>query len=204
VQPGDTFFDIAYNYGFPQWRLEQANPDVDPGQIDVGQSLTVPSIDVLFPYPLIPDKYIEIDLPTQTLRAFDGDSQTFEFSISSGISTTPTLAGQFEILFKEEDAFAKRWSLDMPYFMGFYAEGEDYYNGIHELPITSYGTRLSPYVLGWPASYGCIILDVGDAEALYNWADVGTLVRVRGVAPGTPSGQETLVDIAPPVEEPAP
>lgn len=204
VQFGDTFFDIAYAHGFPQWRLQQANPDVDPGLIDVGQVLTIPSIDVLFPLPLVKDKRIEIDLPTQTLRAYDGDVQHFEFKVSSGISTTPTLAGQFQILFKEEMAFAQRWHLDMPYFMGFYAEGEDFYNGIHELPITSYGTRLSPYVLGWPASYGCIILNVGDAEALYNWADLGTLVRVNGVAPGTPFGQQTLEDIAPLIETPAP
>ncbi|MCU0522424.1 MAG: L,D-transpeptidase family protein, partial [Anaerolineae bacterium] len=204
VQAGDTFFDIAYNHGFPQWRLEQANPDVDPGLIDIGQELVIPSIDVLFPYPLVPDKRIEIDLPTQTLRAFDGDAQRFEFKVSSGISTTPTLAGQFQILFKEEMAFAQRWHLDMPYFMAFYAEREDFFNGIHELPITSYGTRLSPYVLGWPASYGCIILNVDDAAALYHWADIGTLVRVEGVAPGTPFGQQTLLDIAPVVEEPAP
>ncbi len=204
VQFGDTFFDIAYAHGFPQWRLQEANPDVDPGLIDVGQVLTIPSIDVLFPLPLVKDKRIEIDLPTQTLRAYDGDVQHFEFKVSSGISTTPTLAGQFQILFKEEMAFAQRWHLDMPYFMGFYAEGEDFYNGIHELPITSYGTRLSPYVLGWPASYGCIILNVGDAEALYNWADLGTLVRVNGVAPGTPFGQQTLEDIAPLIETPAP
>ena len=56
-------------------------------------------------------------------------------------------------------------------------------------------------VLGWPASYGCIILDVGDAEALYTWADVGTLIRVKGVAPWTPFGQQTLSDIAPPVSD---
>ncbi len=204
VQSGDTFFDIAYNHGFPQWRLEQANPDVDPGLIDVGQELTVPSIDVLFPHPLVPSKRIEIDLPTQTLRAFEGDAQRFEFKVSSGISTTPTLAGQFQVLFKEEMAFAQRWHLDMPFFMAFYAEREDFYNGIHELPITSYGTRLSPHVLGWPASYGCIILDVEDAEALYRWAEIGTLVRVHGVAPGTPFGQQTLLDIAPVIEESAP
>lgn len=204
VQFGDTFFDIAYAHGFPQWRLQQANPDVDPGLIDVGQVLTIPSIDILFPHPLVRGKHIEIDLPTQTLRAYEGDAQRFEFKISSGISTTPTLAEQFQILFKEEMAFAQRWHLDMPYFMGFYAEGEDFYNGIHELPITSYGIRLSPYVLGWPASYGCIILNVGDAEALYKWADLGTLVRVSGVAPGTPFGQPTLEDIAPLIEAPAP
>ena len=195
VQSGDTFFDIAYNHGYPQWRLEQANPEVDPGLIDVGQELTVPSIDVLFPHPLVSTKRIEIDLPTQTLRAFEGDGQRFEFKVSSGISTTPTLAGQFQVLFKEEMAFAQRWHLDMPFFMAFYAEREDFYNGIHELPITSYGTRLSPHVLGWPASYGCIILNVEDAEALDHWTDIGTLVRVHGVAPGTPFGQQTLLDI---------
>jgi len=168
---------------------------------------TIPSIDVLFPHPLVDGKRIEIDLPTQTLRAYEGtfesEAQVFEFRISSGISTTPTLAGQFQVLFKEEMAFAQRWRLDMPYFMGFYEEGEDFYNGIHELPITSYGVRLSRGVLGWPASYGCIILDIEDAEALYNWAPVGTLVQVHGVAPGTPFGQQTLLDIAPPTPDSA-
>ncbi|MBN1250321.1 MAG: peptidoglycan binding domain-containing protein [Anaerolineae bacterium] len=197
VQPGDVFYDIAFSFGFPQWQLELANPEVDPSLIDVGQELTIPSIDVLFPHPLVPDKRIEVDLPTQTLRAYEDDTQIFEFKVSTGISRTPTLAGQFQILFKEDVAFAQRWSLDMPYFMGFYEEGEDFYNGFHELPITSYGTRLSAGVLGYPASFGCIILDVGDAEALYKWADVGTLVRVYGVAPGTPFGQQTLDDIAP-------
>ena len=204
VQPGDVFYDIAYLHGFPQWQLEQANPDVDPGRIDVGQVLTLPSIDVLFPLPLVPGKRIEVDLPTQSAIAYENDSVVFELAISTGISTTPTLAGQFQILFKEEDAHARRWSLDMPYFMGFYEEGEDFFNGFHELPITSYGTRLSRGVLGYPASYGCIILDVEDAEALYRWADIGTLVRVHGVAPGTPFGQQTLNDIAPLTGEPEP
>lgn len=204
VRPGDVFYDIAYLHGFPQWQLEQANPDVEPGLIDVGQELIIPSIDVLFPHPLVPGKRIEVDLPTQTLTAYEDDVPVFEFSVSSGISTTPTLAGQFQILFKEEDAFAQRWRLDMPFFMGFYEEGADFYNGFHELPITAYGTRLSAGVLGYPASFGCIILDVGDAEALYRWADVGTLVRVYGVAPGTPFGHETLNDIAPLTGEPAP
>lgn len=201
VEAGDTFFDIAYNHGFPQYQLEKANPDVDPGLIDVGQVLTIPSLDVLFPHPLVRDKRIEIHLPTQTLTAYENDAVVFEFKASSGISSTPTLAGQFQILFKEEMAFAERWALDMPYFMGFYEERDGFYNGIHELPITAYGRQLSSGVLGWPASYGCIILDEGDAQALYDWAEVGTYVRVIGVAPGTPTWQEILADIAPLVEE---
>ncbi len=202
VRPGDNLYDIAFAHGFPQWQLERANPDIEPGLLNVGQALTIPSLDVLFPHPLVPDKRIEIDLPTQTMRAYEGDELVFDLRVSSGISTSPTIAGQFQVLFKEEQAYARRWALDMPYFMGIYAEGENYYNGIHELPITSWGTRLSPGVLGWPVSYGCIIVNQGPAAELFAWAPVGTLVRIRGVAPGTPPWQQTLADIAPPVDGP--
>jgi len=190
VQPGDNFFDIAYSLGFPQWRLEEANLDVDPEALAIGMELVMPSIDVLFPHPLVPGKRIEISLPEQRLRAYEDEQLVYDFTCSSGMTSTPTIAGQFQVLFKEESAYASRWSLEMPYFMGVYQEGPDFANGIHELPITSYGTRLWAGVLGWPASYGCIILDVGDAELLYNWAPVGTLVRITGVAPGTPVYEE--------------
>ncbi len=203
VQPGDAFFDIAYSYGLPQWQLERANPTVDPALIDVGMVLTIPSLDVLFPHPLIYGKHIEVDLPEQKVRAYERGSPVFTLTVSSGMSSTPTLAGQFQVLFKEPNAYASRWALDMPYFMGIYEEREGFFNGFHELPITSYGTQLSPGVLGWPASFGCLILDIGDAEKLYRWAPLGTLVRIEGVAPGTPTWQETLADIAPLVQPPA-
>jgi len=190
VQPGDAFFDIAYGYGFPQWQLEEANPDVDPEALAIGMELTIPSIDVLFPHPLVPDKRIEISLPEQRLRAYQGDQVVYDFTCSSGMTATPTIAGQFQVLFKESSAYASRWSLEMPYFMGVYQEGPEFCNGIHELPITADGRRLWSGILGWPASYGCIILDIGDAEVLYNWAPVGTLVRITGVAPDTPIYRE--------------
>ncbi|MFP4345207.1 MAG: peptidoglycan binding domain-containing protein [Anaerolineales bacterium] len=192
VEPGDTFFDIAYNHGFPQWRLEETNPDVDPEGLLIGQELVIPSIDVLVPEPVVPGKRIEINLPEQKLRAFENGELVYEFTVSSGMSRTPTIQGQFQVLMKEPDAFAQRWSLDMPFFMGIYKEGPDFYNGIHELPINAGGYRLSSGVLGWPASFGCIILDEGEAQALYDWAPVGTLVRIQGVAPGTPTWTETL------------
>jgi hypothetical protein len=192
VQPGDTLFDIAYRHGFPQWRLEEANPDVEPDQLLIGMELTIPSVDVLFPEPLVPGKRIEIDLPEQNLRAYEDDTLVYDFTCSSGISTTPTIAGQFQVLFKEPEAYAQRWSLEMPYFMAVYYEGPQFANGIHELPITAGGHRLWDGYLGWPASYGCIILDIGDAEKLYDWAPVGTLVRIEGVAPGTPTVEQRL------------
>lgn len=192
VQPGDNMFDIAYRFGFPLWRLVEANPTVISSSLWIGQPLVIPSIDVLIPEPVVLDKRIEISLPEQKLRAYQDGVLHFEFTISSGMSRTPTIAGLFQILMKEEHAYAQRWGLDMPYFMGIYKEGPDFYNGIHELPITRGGYRLSRRVLGWPASFGCIILDVGDAQQLFEWAPIGTLVAIRGVAPGTPSGQETL------------
>lgn len=190
VEPGDTLFDIAYRNGFPEWRLEEANPEVEPDELLIGMELTIPSIDVLFPEPLVPGKRIEIDLPEQRLRGFENDELVFDFSCSTGMTSTPTIAGQFQILFKEPEAYAQRWSLDMPYFMAIYYERPGFANGIHELPINAAGQRLWSSILGWPASYGCIILDVGDAEALYDWAPVGTLVRIEGVAPGTPVYRE--------------
>lgn len=197
VQPGDTLSLIAYDHHMPRYQLERANPDIDPGAIDIGQEIIIPSIDVLLPYPLTPGKRIEIDLPKQRMYVFEYDTQVYTFTVSTGISRTPTIPGQFQILFKEEAAFAKRWQLDMPYFMGVYEEDEGFFNGIHELPITHYGTRLSPGVLGWPASFGCIIVDEGDAKMLFDWAEIGTLVRISGYAPGTPSWQQTLADLAP-------
>ena len=195
VQPGDNMFDIAYNYGFPLWRVIEANPDVISRSLLIGQQLVIPSIDMLISEPVVLDKRIEINLPEQKLRAYQDGELAFEFTISSGMSKTPTIAGLFQILTKEENAFAQRWNLDMPYFMGFYKEGPEFYNGIHELPITRGGYRLSQGVLGWPASFGCIILNVGDAQQLFEWAPIGTLVAVKGVAPGTPSWQETLDQI---------
>ncbi|MBN1921879.1 MAG: peptidoglycan binding domain-containing protein [Anaerolineae bacterium] len=195
VQPNDNMFDIAYSFGFPLWRLIESNPDVISRSLLIGQQLVIPSIDVLISEPVVLDKRIEINLPQQSLRAYQDGELHFEFTVSSGMSKTPTIAGLFQILTKEESAFAERWSLDMPYFMGIYKEGPEFYNGIHELPITRGGYRLSRGVLGWPGSFGCIILDVGDAQRLFEWAPIGTLVAIKGVAPGTPTWQETLDQI---------
>ncbi|MGD2178890.1 MAG: peptidoglycan binding domain-containing protein, partial [Anaerolineae bacterium] len=141
VQPRDTLSNIAYHHGFPQWRLQEENPEVEPDELPMGRELSTPSIDVLFPEPLVPGKRIEIDLPEQRLRAY----------------------------------------------IAVYHEGPQFANGIHELPITSGGHRLWAGYPGWPASHGCIILDVGDPEKLYDWAPVGTLMRIEGVALGTPT-----------------
>ncbi len=179
VQPGDTLMSVAYGHGFPIWRLTEANPTVDPGRLQPGQSLTIPSIDVLFPLPLIAQKRILIDLSDQRLIAYENDVPVYTFVCSTGLADSPTIPGTFQILSKEQEAYASSWDLWMPHFMGIYRTGPDFTNGIHALPTLSNGTRLWEGVLGRPASYGCIVLGLDEAAALYDWAELGVMVRIQ-------------------------
>ena len=179
VQPGDTLSSIAYAHGFPVWRLEQANPGIADTQLRPGQPIVIPSLDVLFPFPLITDRRIVVDLSDQRVYAYEGERLVYDFVASTGIPSSPTIPGVFQILSKEEEAYASSWDLWMPHFMGIYYTAPDFTNGIHALPTLSNGTRLWEGVLGRPVSYGCIVLGIADAVTLYRWADLGVLVVIR-------------------------
>jgi len=179
VQPGDTAVSVAYAHGFPLWRLLEANPGLDQGTLQPGQRITIPSPDVLFPLPLITDHRIVVDLSDQRLYAYQDDKLVFDFTASTGIPSSPTIPGVFQVLSKEEEAYASSWDLWMPHFMGIYYTAPDFVNGIHGLPTLSNGTRLWEGVLGRPVSYGCIVLGLQEAAALYEWAPLGTLVVIQ-------------------------
>jgi lipoprotein-anchoring transpeptidase ErfK/SrfK len=177
VQPGDTLMSIGRALGFPVWRLTEANPDIDPETLRPGQQITIPSVDVLFPYPLIASRRIVIDISDQHLYAYDGETLTHDFLCSTGIASSPTMPGTFQILSKEENAYASSWNLWMPHFMGVYHSGPDFTNGIHGMPLRD-GQQIR-WALGSPASYGCIVIDIDEASTLYEWADLGTLVIIQ-------------------------
>ena len=179
VQPGDTLMSVARAHGFPVWRLTEANPGIEPGELRPGQQIVIPSIDVLFPLPLIPEQRIVVDISDQHLRAYEGQKAIYDFVCSTGIDSSPTLTGTFQILTKEEEAYASSWDLWMPHFMGIYRAGPDFTNGIHALPTLSSGARLWEGHLGRPVSYGCIVLGLDEAAALYEWAHLGTLVVIE-------------------------
>jgi lipoprotein-anchoring transpeptidase ErfK/SrfK len=67
----------------------------------------------------------------------------------------------------------------MPHFLGIYRATPGLLNGIHGLPLLSSGVRLWGSVLGRPASYGCIILNLQAAEQLYEWAENGVVVEIQ-------------------------
>jgi lipoprotein-anchoring transpeptidase ErfK/SrfK len=179
VQPGDTLVSVARGHGFPVWRLTEANPGIEPGALRPGQQIVIPPVDVLFPLPLITERRIVIDISDQRLYAYEGETLVHDFISSTGIDSSPTISGTFQVLSKEEEAYASSWDLWMPHFIGVYRAGPDFTNGIHGLPTLSSGARLWEGYLGRPVSYGCIVLGLDEAAALYQWAELGTLVVIR-------------------------
>ena len=179
VQPGDTLTRIAARFGMPPGLIAEANPDADLNWLRADQELTIPSEDVLRPYAPVPGKQIAISIAEQRMRVYEHGELLYDWPISTGLPDSPTYTGNFQILSKEDNAYASQWDLWMPHFMGVYRAGGDVYNGIHALPILSNGQRLWEGALGSPASYGCIILGIEEAETLYNWADIGVSVVIE-------------------------
>jgi lipoprotein-anchoring transpeptidase ErfK/SrfK len=179
VQLGDTLTSIARDHGFPVWRLAEANPDVEPGTLRAGQQIVIPSVDVLFPLPLDTHRRIVVDLSEQRLRAYEGQTLVYDYIASTGIKSSPTIPGRFQVLSKEEEAYASNWDLWMPHFIGIYRTGPDFINGIHGLPTLSGGSRLWEGHLGRPVSFGCIVLGLEEAAQLYQWTELGILVLIQ-------------------------
>lgn len=127
----------------------------------------------------VKDRLIIVGIAEQRMWVFDKNKQVFDFIVSTGEPGSDTAIGDFEILDKIDVAYAATWNLDMPYWMGIYWAGSTMENGIHSLPIVKHtGYKLWDGYLGQRVSYGCVILGDDDAATLYNWAEVGTKVKI--------------------------
>ncbi|MEW5873094.1 MAG: L,D-transpeptidase family protein [Chloroflexota bacterium] len=179
IQPGDTLLKIGWKLGFPYWMILNANPGLDPDNLLAGAQLVIPSKDNLLPLPIVPNKRIVLDISRQRLWAYQDGKQLSEYVISTGIDRSPTQPGVFQVQTHERNAYASVWDLYMPHFLGIYEAWPGFMNGIHGLPTLSSGQRLWASILGQPASYGCIILDLADAKWLYGWAEDGVVVEIK-------------------------
>jgi lipoprotein-anchoring transpeptidase ErfK/SrfK len=179
VQPGDTLLKIGWKLGMPFWMIARANPGVDPESIQAGTELVIPAKTDLLPLPVIPNKRIVINIGEQRLRVYQDGKRIGQHVISTGIDRSPTQPGVFQVQTHDPNAYASVWDLYMPTFLGIYEAWPGFLNGIHGLPTLSNGQRLWANVLGRPASYGCIILDLDTAEWLYQWAENGVVVEIQ-------------------------
>jgi hypothetical protein len=114
-------------------------------------------------------RWVDVDLGDQLLTAYEGTNPVMTFLVSSGTSAHPTVMGQFRIWIKLESTRMRGPGYDLedvPYTMYFY---EGY--GLHGAYWhNNFGT---------PMSHGCVNLSPSDAEWLFHFASVGTLVNIH-------------------------
>lgn len=179
VQSGETLSSIGYDYGIPYPWIQQANPGVDA--LSVGQELVIPSPDVLLPLPPAPNKRIVVNMTEQRTRVYENGALKWEWPSSTGIASSPTAPGVFQIQSHEPNAYAGNWDLWMPSFMGIYrpVPTSDFMNGFHGFPTRGNAQLLWTGDLGHRVTYGCILLSSENAELLYQWAEDGVVVEVQ-------------------------
>lgn len=115
------------------------------------------------------DRWIEIDLSSQRLIAWEGKTPVYAVIVSTGKSATPTVTGVFAIQTRLRYARMQGDDYDVPdvpytmyYYRGYAIHGAYWHNNF-----------------GTPVSHGCVNVAVNHAGWLYDWAKVGTPVVVR-------------------------
>jgi lipoprotein-anchoring transpeptidase ErfK/SrfK len=122
-------------------------------------------------------KLILVDISEQHMYVYDGDTLIYSFVASTGMHNA-TKVGTFAVQSKIPNAYGSTWDIWMPNWLGiYYAGGLE--NGIHALPILPNGATLWAGYLGTPISYGCVVLDTYDSQLLYDWAEIGTPVKIQ-------------------------
>ncbi|MBI2109419.1 MAG: L,D-transpeptidase family protein [Parcubacteria group bacterium] len=123
------------------------------------------------------NKRIVVDRSLQMLSAYDGDELFMQEKISTGLELTPTPKGTFTIFKKTPSR----------YMQGPIPSITEKFYDLPGVPWNLYFTSQGAVIHGtyWhenfgkPSSNGCVNLPPAQAEKLYKWADVGTLVVVQ-------------------------
>ena len=179
VKSGETLSSIAFDYGMPYPWLLKANPGIGDS-LFVGDAIKIPSVDGLLPLPVVENKRIRISLKDQKMQAYEDGKLKWDWIASTGIASSPTSPGVFQIQSHEPMAYAANWDLHMPSFMGIYRPVPDqaFMNGFHGFPSRDQKQILWQRNLGKPITYGCILLDSKNAKLLYDWAEEGVVVEI--------------------------
>ncbi|MBZ0298851.1 MAG: L,D-transpeptidase family protein, partial [Anaerolineae bacterium] len=180
VQAGETIISIAWNYGVPYPWIQQANPGAGDA-LSVGQSITIPSADHFFDFPVVPNKRVVVSISQQRVRVYENDQLKWDWIASTGINSSPTWPGVYQIISHVPNAYAANWNLWMPDFLGVYRPipGQDFTNGFHGFPTRGGSQLLWTNNLGTRVTYGCILLSSDNAKLLYNWAEDGVVVEIQ-------------------------
>jgi lipoprotein-anchoring transpeptidase ErfK/SrfK len=123
-----------------------------------------------------------IQLSKFRLFLFKGEKYINDFQVAVGMPKYPTPTGKFHITYKEKDPTwlpTSEWALDKQGIPQ--PPGPDNPLGGYWMDLGGgIGIHATPFVksLGEQASHGCIRMDPGDAETLFNAVKVGTPVFI--------------------------
>jgi lipoprotein-anchoring transpeptidase ErfK/SrfK len=169
VRPGDTLIGIARRYGVSVSRLAARNGLYWNSWVYVGQRLAIPgstSVANTSPSASSSGKWIDVNLSTQTLTAYEGQTAVLRARVSTGTRWTPTVVGTYRIYVKYVSTTMSGPGYSYPnvphamfFYRGYSIHGTYWHNNF-----------------GTPMSHGCVNMTTADAKWLFNWAPVGTKV----------------------------
>lgn len=186
IQPGDNLTTIATRFGTTVAAIMEQNDLNDPNAISVGQALVIvpgndqdnkppPGTPTPAQEPVVPlgkygPKWIDINVSTQTMIAFEGQTPVLSSRMSSGTYKHPTVLGTYRVYLKYRSQTmrggegADRYEIaNVPWVMYFYSGYALHGVWWH----TNFGT---------PMSHGCVNLPTNTAKWMWEWAPIGTLV----------------------------
>jgi lipoprotein-anchoring transpeptidase ErfK/SrfK len=114
-------------------------------------------------------RWLQVDLSSQRLYAWEGNTPVYAVIVSTGKPSTPTVRGVFSIQAMHRTARMQGADYDVPdvpwtmYFYRGYAIHGAYWH----------------HNFGTPVSHGCVNVAVDHAEWFFNWSSLGTPVVVQ-------------------------
>lgn len=175
VEPGEELGLIAKKFNVTIEDIVQANNLENPDLLYVGQVLIIPASGVYEPSPeeappapTSSGRSIVVSTESQRIYAYENGQLVRSHLVSTGLPVTPTVKGDYKVYIKLEaddmsgpDYFLPQVPYTMYFYQGYAIHGTYWHNAF-----------------GRPMSHGCVNLPTDEAQWFFNFAEVGTPVRV--------------------------
>lgn len=187
IKSGDWGQRVARQMGLPFGLISDANPNVNWDQLSVGETINLPTRDLVIPDTPVPNKRIVVDLDRRYLVAYENGEVVMSWKVSIGRADAPTIPGVFQILNHDERASGSGFSLcgdagcgqwTMQWFMGIYEVRPGLTNGFHGAVLLPNGAYLDDGQVGNASTFGCVMGNDVQSKQLYDWAEKGTIVEI--------------------------
>lgn len=175
VESGEELGLIAKEFNVSVEDIMTLNDISNPDLLYVGQELNIPAPGIFEPTaadapaaPVSTGKSILVSISSQRIYAYENGQLVRSHLVSTGLPDTPTVLGDYSVYVKyqADDMSGPGYFLpQVPYTMYFYSG--------YAIHGTYWHNKF-----GRPMSHGCVNLPTDEAQWFFNWAQVGTPVRV--------------------------